>query len=109
MRYGVWYDDGSLDVGWLAEEHNHGRRYRLECTTLEDAETVAERQRAYDSETLFVAQPIDGKDEARLLKFREQAKQIKISRLEREITRLKALDGEPPVKGKTSWERIDED
>jgi hypothetical protein len=85
VNYGVWYDDGKLDYGWLAEEHNHGRQYRAEFLTLEDAEDAAARQRAYDPETLFFAESIDGKDEERCERIHRAANRHRVARLEAEL------------------------
>jgi hypothetical protein len=89
MRYGVWYDDGRMDFGWLAEEHNHGRQYRAEYLTLEEAQKVAERQSYYDPETVWVAEPIDGDDEERFKRVRQIAGKLRVKRLESELARAK--------------------
>lgn len=58
MNYGIWYDDGHLDFGWLAEEGRHGRPYRYETDDLEEATRKAQVQTERDLDTIFVVEPL---------------------------------------------------
>ena len=109
-RFGVWYDEGGLDCGWLAEEHNHGRQYRIEYSTLEEAEACAERQRYYDKNTVFYAAPLDMDHEELFKKVRKIVNSKKLKDAERKLERAKAAVAADDEEKRTAFEQIfDED
>lgn len=89
MMYGVWYDDGRMDFGWLAEEGRHGRQHRAEYYSDEEAVRVADREQRADASMVFFAEPIDGQDQERFKRIRKLAKAKRIGRLEAELEAVK--------------------
>jgi hypothetical protein len=78
--FGVWYDGGGFECGWLAEEGRHGRSYSIECSTLEEAQQVADRQTALDADCVYVAAAFN-EDHEKL--FRRARKIVNRRRLEK--------------------------
>lgn len=109
-RFGVWYDDGHMDVGWLAEEHNHGRQYRAEYLSMAEAEEVAARQRAYDKDTVFYPAPLDSDHEKLFKTVRKLANMDRVKRAEMELERakraVKSEEDDDPDPRPTAWERV---
>ncbi len=109
-KFGVWYDDGKLDGGWLAEEGRHGRTHRGEYFTLEDAREVAERQSHYDPDTIFYAAPLDSDHEKLFKIVRKLAKEKRLSKAEKELKAAKKSlahdDDDPEELPPTSFERV---
>lgn len=108
-RFGVWYDEGGVDCGWLAEEHNHGRQYRIEYSTLEEAEACAERQRYYDKNTVFYAASLDTEYMAMFDRVRKIVNANRLKEAERRLERAKAAVAEDDKERRTAFERILDD
>lgn len=109
-RFGVWYDGGGFDCGWLAEEHNHGRQCRAEYPTLEAAEKVVEREAYHDKETVFLAAPLDVEHEELFKKARRVFNQGRLSRAKAELDRAQLALDESPDPRPTAYDRLlDED
>lgn len=109
MRFGIWYDDGRMDFGWLAEEGRHGRQNRIECDTLEEAQKLGERQAYYDHETIFHAASLDSEHTAMFKKVRRMAKEKRLERAKKALDDAEAsLKGEKDDR-KTAYERILDD
>ena len=89
--FGVWYDDGHLDFGWLAQEGGNGRVSRAEYFSLEEAERAAEMHRTfYKDGTVFHAAEI-GTDEEKLAKrVHKLAMQERVRRAKSELARAEA-------------------
>jgi hypothetical protein len=98
MMYGVWYDDGNMDFGWLSEEGRHGRDHRLEYDTLEEAEVMAKDMRTSHLwrdekfRAIFSAEPIDGDARQRFKRIRALAKEHRIKLLEAEIASIRGRE-----------------
>ena len=108
-RFGVWYDDGRLSLGWLAHEGRHGRQYRAEYETLEEAQEVAERESQYDKETVFVAADLDTDSKKLVKTVQALAKQRRLERAEAELRAAKAAVEEPDRKSAYQHLLDDED
>jgi hypothetical protein len=109
-RFGVWYDGGGLTFGWLAEEHNHGRQYTAEYSTLEEAEQAAAHERFYDKTTVFYAARIDSDREALFKYVRKLWNRRRLTRAERELVAAKTAVNEDDEKIRAQFERaLDDD
>lgn len=88
--YGVWYDNGRIDFGWLNYEGKHGRPYRAEYSTLEEAQEAADLEAKHDSKCVFHASLI-GVDEKKLFKtVHKLARAMRLELAEREVRRARA-------------------
>ena len=92
MQYGIWYDDGEMDFGWLAEEGRHGRDHRLECDTLAEAEAVAKIERSRARDVVFSVEPVEGLATEIYKRVRKLAKENKVKCLEAHISRVRAQE-----------------
>jgi hypothetical protein len=72
VRWGVWYDDGHIQLGFLNFEGSHGRPYRMEFDTEEEATEKADEENAHDKDTYFVAMPLSGDVSERLREVRRE-------------------------------------
>jgi hypothetical protein len=107
--FGIWYDDGRIDFGWLAEESRHGRPERAEYLTLEEAERNAEMHRKwYRHRTVFYPSPLNVDEEALAKTVHKMALRGRIERAEAELAQARAAldDEESPKPRPTAWERV---
>ncbi len=89
-KFGVWYDDGRLDFGWLAYEGRHGRSYSLEVPTLEEAQEIADREAQYDKETVFYAADKEADHTEMFKTVRKIVNRRKLEKAERDLKHAKA-------------------
>lgn len=108
-RFGIWYDDGHIDCGWLAEEGRHGRQYRIERSTLEEAQEIAERQQQYEPETAFVAASFDEGHEALFKRVRKIVNRRRLEKAEGDFKRAKSAVAEDDEDTRTKFERTLDD
>jgi hypothetical protein len=107
--YGVWYDDGHIDCGWLNHEGGHGRPYRAEYSSLEDAHAAAEREAEHDKKTVFYAADVDTEHEKLFKIVRKLVNAKRLARAERELQRAKAAIKEDDEERRTAFERVLDD
>jgi predicted outer membrane protein len=92
-RFGIWYDDGRMDFGWLNHEGRHGRPYRAEYLSLEEAQRAAELEEQYDKKTVFYATDIDADHQKLFKTVRDLVKRRRLERAEAELESAKAAMG----------------
>lgn len=91
--YGIWYDDGRLDFGWLDDVGGNGRPYHAEYESKEEAQEVAERERKHAPGTVFYPALIDTNQKELFERVRKLAHALRIQRAERELERAKTAAG----------------
>jgi hypothetical protein len=84
-RYGIWYDDGRIDLGWLHFEGSHGRPQRCEYDTVEEAREEAVRQGERDMTSVFEPLALDTDDRECSRIVSRIAKQARVRRAEQEL------------------------
>lgn len=89
VNYGIWYDDGRLNFGWLAEEGAHGRPYRYETDDLEEATRKAQVQTEHDINTIFVPEPLNSDSRALFKRVRRLAWEKKLRKAEELVEYLR--------------------
>lgn len=86
--YGIWYDDGRFQSGWLHQESGNGRSDRYEVTDLAEAQAYAKAQGEFDKTTLYFAEPADGEYRERFRRCKRAALE---HRLERALTEVESI------------------
>ena len=74
MKYGVWYDDGHVDLGWLNFEGGNGRVYRFEFDDEAEAQERADHEAFVDKKRVYVPMPLSGNFLERVERARKLAK-----------------------------------
>ena len=95
MNYGIWYDNGRIDFGWLSEEGSHGRPYRYETNDLEEAMAKARFQTEHDKNCVFFAEPIDGDATERFKRVHKLALEKRLRDAEALVESLKRMLARP--------------
>jgi hypothetical protein len=107
--FGIWYDDGRMDFGWLAEEGRHGRQSRIERLSLEEAQKIAERQALYDKDTIFQAAPLDSDHEEMFTKVRRMAKERRLESAKKALSRAEEALADANADRKTAYDHLLDD
>lgn len=89
--YGIWYDDGHIDSGWLHVEGGNGRSSRWEHYDRAMAEEYAKVQRdRNDPSTIFSVEPIDGESRERQYRCRKLALEHRLARALKSVEEIRA-------------------
>lgn len=108
--FGVWYDGGGLECGWLAEEGRHGRSYRIERSTLAEVEETAERQSTLDPECVYVAAALDEDHEKLFRRARKIVNRRRLDKAKRDLQSAKSAVKNDDEDTRSAFERtLDDD
>lgn len=91
MKYGIWYDDGRIDFGWLGEEGRHGRDHRFETDDLQEAERSASTHALMEQATIFSVEPLNGDSLERFKRVRRLAYENRLQKAEALVRDLRRL------------------
>lgn len=89
MDYGIWYDDGKIDIGWVHDERGNGRTSRYETPDREDAEAQAATLRSVVPWQTFSVEELDGNHGERFKRVRKLALERRLEEAEKVVRQLR--------------------
>lgn len=92
MSYGIWYDDGKLDFGWVQTESGNGRTSRFEDDQVH-AESHAEMLRHASPWLTCSVEPLDGDGDERFKRVHRLALEKRLADAEKTVAILRDLLG----------------
>lgn len=88
-EYGIWYDDGRTQFGWLSIFGGNGREYRYEAIE-EEATHFASVMRQEDPATAYLVQCVDADKIQIHREGRRAGLTLRLQRAETELAAVKA-------------------